>query len=95
MPLVRKQDTCFRQALYLLVKLVEKTQRLPESLSVRGIELLSQDLCKRGGFADIYRGTYKDTEVAIKRLFFSETNRTQNEKASKFLFGLSKTASDC
>jgi hypothetical protein len=56
-----------RGALQLLVKIANRSQRLPASLFIRGLEM--EDTPREyGGFADVFRGTYLGVPVAVKRL---------------------------
>jgi hypothetical protein len=67
-----------RDALYLLVKLSSTSDQLPPSLFVHGVDIGTvRDPVRTGGFADIYRGTYNDELVAIKRLRVLEASKAQ------------------
>jgi hypothetical protein len=59
-----------RQMLYFLVKLAAASKRLPSSIYTPGVALISGPC--HGGYANIYRGIYKDTVVAIKQLRSNE-----------------------
>ena len=48
--------------------IVLSTGEFPSSLILRGIDRLSSYPILGGGFADIWKGTYKGQEVAIKIL---------------------------
>ncbi|KAF9457394.1 hypothetical protein BDZ94DRAFT_232746 [Collybia nuda] len=58
----------WRGARHLLVKLSEASGIIPASLSIQGVTLLERDAIFGGGFADIYRASYKDKQVALKRM---------------------------
>jgi hypothetical protein len=69
-------DEFYRHALYLLVKLSANAQLLPTSLFIHGVNIgPSRDPLYGGGFADIYHASYGGTEVAVKKLRFSEDQR--------------------
>jgi hypothetical protein len=52
----------------LLVKLSENCGILPSILSIAGIENCSKEPVAGGGFADIFRASYRGEDVALKRL---------------------------
>jgi hypothetical protein len=52
----------------LLVKLSENCGILPPILSITGIENCSKEPVAGGGFADIFRASYRGEDVALKRL---------------------------
>jgi hypothetical protein len=63
----------WRRALYLLLKLSSESRQLPKSLFIDGVDIgSSRDPVCRGGFADIFRGTFQGRTVAIKRLYLED-----------------------
>ncbi len=52
----------------LLIALCRRTQTLPKSFLIRGVRLRDKVPINGGGFADIFRGSYKGETVALKRL---------------------------
>jgi hypothetical protein len=53
------------------VKFCSRTSQLPASLFIHGVNIGDvRDPCSTGGFADIYRGKYRQMEVAVKKLRF-------------------------
>jgi hypothetical protein len=57
-----------RRILYLFVKLAEDSKKYPLSLFLEGIDIGVSKIPKyRGGFAEVYRGTYLERVVAVKR----------------------------
>jgi hypothetical protein len=67
-----------RDALYLLVKVSSASDQLPPSLFVHGVDIGTvRDPVRTGEFADIYRGTYNNELVAIKRLRVLEASEAQ------------------
>lgn len=52
----------------LLVKLSENGGILPPSLTITGVENCEKEPVAGGGFADIFRASYKGEVVALKRL---------------------------
>ncbi|TFK43199.1 hypothetical protein BDQ12DRAFT_168524 [Crucibulum laeve] len=57
-----------RIALRLMMKMCEMYNLLPSSLFIEGVELRERDPIDGGGFADIYRGSYRGKDVALKRI---------------------------
>ncbi|KAK7045987.1 hypothetical protein VNI00_006982 [Paramarasmius palmivorus] len=58
----------------LLVKLCQAQDILPSSLFIKGVYRQDIDAHLGGSFGDIYRATYKDSDVAIKRIrIFQDT----------------------
>jgi hypothetical protein len=58
-----------RKAMRLLQKLSTASGILPSDLFIQGVDIgPNRDPVARGGFADIFLGTYKDGLVAVKRL---------------------------
>jgi hypothetical protein len=56
-------------AISLLVKLSSESQQFPPSLFIPEVDLGGiRDPEKIGGFADVFRGTLRGQEVAVKRL---------------------------
>jgi hypothetical protein len=59
----------YRRALYFMVKLAANSGELPPSLFLEGVEIgSSRDPTYLGGFADIFRGRFQSSDVAVKRL---------------------------
>lgn len=52
----------------LLIALARKTQRVPRSFLISGVHLPARDAVGGGGFADIFRASYRGQFVALKRL---------------------------
>ena len=52
----------------LAVKLAVRSQLLPTSFFLSGVELASKESRGLGGFADIFEGKWNDRSVALKRL---------------------------
>ena len=50
------------------MKLSEVSNILPSVLSVKGVTLLERHPKFGGGFADIFRASYRGKEVALKRM---------------------------
>jgi hypothetical protein len=70
------------------VKLANIFNWLPSTLFVRDIIVESRDPVAEGGFADIFLGTYKKREVALKRVrMFLEADKAKAVTAVS-LFGL-------
>jgi hypothetical protein len=66
-----------REATHLIVKVADRSDKLPSSLFLKGvIRSSSEQLC--GGYADVYQGMYQGSFVAIKMpraLLGDETDR--------------------
>ena len=58
----------------LLVKLSKSSTKLPSSLFLNGILCFDRNSVDGGGFADIFRGTYNEQPVALKRLRVFKTD---------------------
>jgi hypothetical protein len=57
-----------RRAIYLLLKLASTSRKFPYSFFVDGVDIgTSRDPVAQGGFADVFRGTYRGQAVALKR----------------------------
>ena len=68
-----------RNAIYLLVRLAARSKQLPDSLFLEGVVVPEErSLAGFGGNADVFLGTYKDQEVAIKvlRLDYNDSDGT-------------------
>ncbi|KAF7308853.1 hypothetical protein MKEN_01085200 [Mycena kentingensis (nom. inval.)] len=61
-------DNSILRARRLLVKLSEASDTLPASLFIRGVLRVDKEATFGGTFGDIYRATYQDGEVALKRI---------------------------
>jgi hypothetical protein len=54
-----------------MIRMVAATEQFPSSLFISGVDLgddLRRGPDRVGGLADIYKGTYRGTSVALKRL---------------------------
>lgn len=71
----------------LLVKLSKASGQLPPSLLLRGVVCSDRDSVAGGGFADIFRATYNDQPVALKRLRAFQKG-TDLEKSRSVCVGL-------
>jgi hypothetical protein len=56
--------------IYLLVKLAAMNQQLPSSIYIYDVLCISGPF--HGGFADIYKGIFQGTLVAIKQLRYNQ-----------------------
>ncbi|KDQ55759.1 hypothetical protein JAAARDRAFT_133505 [Jaapia argillacea MUCL 33604] len=83
-PFAQRLDPDLRQRIgRYLVRLSEAWDVLPSALHIDGVQFMSRDPVAGGGFADIFRGTYHETVVAVKRLrfyTFSDANRRDVQK---------------
>lgn len=71
----------YRRGLYCLVKLATASGELPSSLFLWGVGIGdSRDPCNHGAYADIFRGTYRGMDVAVKRL---RTFKVDSQKVHK------------
>ncbi|KAF8174635.1 WD40-repeat-containing domain protein [Mycena galopus ATCC 62051] len=57
-----------RMAFRIIRKLSELCDRLPSSLFIAGVNDRDEHACFAGGFGDIYRASYGDHRVALKRM---------------------------
>jgi hypothetical protein len=58
-----------RQLLYLLIKLAAASHLFPTNMFLKGVDLgEARDPWNNGGFADIFRGTYRGQAVAGKKV---------------------------
>jgi hypothetical protein len=65
-----------RQLLYLLIKLAAASHLLPTNIYLQNVDLgETRDPWKFGGFADIFRGTYRGEAVAGKRVRSTMSDR--------------------
>lgn len=65
----------------LLVKLAARSDQLPPSLELAGVEATHASV-RCGGFSDIYEGMYQGNKVALKRLrVFSSSPTAQNRRS--------------
>lgn len=70
-----------RSAIYLLIKLAAESNEFPPSLFVHGVDIGPvRDPCASGGFADIFRGYYNTTAVAVKRLRIYDLPKAETYK---------------
>jgi hypothetical protein len=77
-----------RGALQLLVKISNRSGRLPESLFIRGLVVEDVPLV-HGGFADVFRGSYLGVPVAVKRLRVLEDDKSARQVSSSPYHSLS------
>ena len=71
-------------AIQLLVKLAGASQELPDSMHIFGVKV--DDKLKPagyGGFADVFRGMYRDQPVALKR--FTRLSLSSDSAQSEML----------
>ena len=66
----------YRKLRQLLLKLSLKYGKLPHALLLNDVQCSSDDGVS-GGFADVYRGTYKGLPVAIKRIRVAQASSEQ------------------
>lgn len=67
----------------LIMKLSIRSGLLPNSLLITDVVMSSSESVAGGGFADIFRGTYKGRLVALKRLrVFRSTHDPEAWKVS-------------
>lgn len=61
---------------------------LPASLHIEGVQCEGRDAAMKGGFSDIFRGTYRGTYVAIKRwrVTMTEGELLRLRRVSAFVF---------
>ncbi|KAF8169191.1 kinase-like domain-containing protein [Mycena galopus ATCC 62051] len=64
--LMKQEHT--RMAFRTIRKLSELCDRLPSSLFIAGVNDRDEHACFAGGFGDIYRASYGDQRVALKRM---------------------------
>ena len=74
-----KASTCHR----LLIKLAEACKTLPSSLNIEGIEEVEREPSACGGFADIFRGSFRAQIVALKRLRLMQATADDRLKIRK------------
>ncbi|KAK7045989.1 hypothetical protein VNI00_006984 [Paramarasmius palmivorus] len=74
----------------LLVKLSEAQDILPSSLFIKGVKRQDSDAHLGGSFGDIYRATYRGSEVAIKRIRIFQDTVARDRR--KLLRGLCREA---
>lgn len=63
----------------LLVSLSAASYKMPLSLFVKGVRLLSDTAEFGGGFADVFCGMYKGEKVGLKRLRIFGTENMRRE----------------
>jgi hypothetical protein len=59
-----------------MVDIASQSNELPRSLFLDGVELRSLHPIGYGAYADVFRGTYRGTAVALKRLRVNENEET-------------------
>ncbi|KDQ49924.1 hypothetical protein JAAARDRAFT_42528 [Jaapia argillacea MUCL 33604] len=77
---IRGVQTLRRRCRRLLSHLAYQSRRFPRSYSLnQGVEKEEKESVHPGGFADIYKGTYKNQPIALKRtrLFHKDLHETQ------------------
>ncbi|KDQ55762.1 hypothetical protein JAAARDRAFT_133522 [Jaapia argillacea MUCL 33604] len=86
-PFAQRLDPDLRQRIgRFLVRLSEAWNVLPSALHIGGVQLMSRDPVAGGGFADIFRGTHHETDVAIKRLRFHTFSEAKRRDVQKRLY---------
>lgn len=76
----RSDDPRFwRGARRLLVKISVVSGIIPTSLTIQGVTLLEKEAVFGGGFADIYKASYKNSEVALKRMRIFQRGKERHE----------------
>ncbi|KIK61707.1 hypothetical protein GYMLUDRAFT_165708 [Collybiopsis luxurians FD-317 M1] len=76
-------DVFYHHAQRILVKLSEHSDTLPTSLFIGGVNRRDPHPCTGGTFADIYRATYRDQDVALKRIRIFQGDAEGRHKAQK------------
>ncbi len=65
----------------LLTALSRNTKMVPRSFLLSGVQLQDRDAVSGGGFADIFRASYRGKPVALKRLRnFKDSPLSEEEK---------------
>lgn len=72
---IQKDPYIFGKVQKLKQKLYKSCLAIPASMFITGTQLIVGEECKHGGFADIYRATYKDRMVAVKCLRMSQATK--------------------
>ena len=57
-----------------MLKVIQKTPVLPESLNVTGIRIPAQHYIGRGGFGQVFKGELRGEIVALKLLYKADNN---------------------
>ena len=71
----------------LLLRLALAYDLLPQGVRISGVERANPDTAMCGGFADIYRGEYKNQAVALKRLrVFQMMEPSRKQRVKKVSF---------
>jgi hypothetical protein len=69
-----------RKIMRLLIDVAGHSNELPHSLFVTGIDIgASRDPHSYGSFADVFRGTYENQIIAVKRLRINERGEARND----------------
>lgn len=76
----------------LLIALSRNTKTVPRSFVISGIQLQDRDAVSGGGFADIFRASYRGQPVALKRLRNFKDNPVSEEE--KDVSGLHENLAD-
>jgi hypothetical protein len=83
-----------RRLLYLLIKLAAASQQLPTNIFLQGVDLgEARDPWRTGGFADIFRGTYRNRTVVGKRLRLHNLDKKAVHTVRR-LFAIIETSTD-
>jgi hypothetical protein len=61
------------------MRLSEACHLVPSSLHVKGVELLEKEAIHGGGFAEIYRASYRNGTVALKSLRAYTTDKERRK----------------
>lgn len=79
----------------LLVRLAGKSECLPTSLLIKDVDIGDdRDPWASGGFADVFRGLYKDKTVALKRLRVPNEEKAIVHPVSEFRFSFMNFSTD-
>ena len=63
-----------RRGRRFMLKVIQKTPVLPESLNVTGIRIPAQHYIGRGGFGQVFKGELRGEIVALKLLYKADNN---------------------
>jgi hypothetical protein len=68
-----------RRVIKLLVDIASASNELPRTLFLRGVQLHSFNPTSCGAYADVFRGSWKGTTVALKRLRFNDSGQMRDQ----------------
>jgi hypothetical protein len=68
-----------RKALRLCMRLSEAYLLVPSSSLVKGVKILEDEAIHGGGSAEIYRASYRNTTIALKRLRVYSTDEARRK----------------